>query len=59
MSQWINGGTPPEKTRLLSLPDVPDTNVGDTISRQAAIDALQGRKRQKEAQAIEAKEAGI
>lgn len=25
-------------------PDVPDTNVGDMISRQAAIDALQGRK---------------
>lgn len=39
MSQWINGGTPPEKTRLLSLPDVPDINDGDIISRQAALDA--------------------
>lgn len=25
--------------------DVPGTNVGDMISRQAAIDAIQGRKR--------------
>ena len=28
-------------------PDVPDTNVGDLISRQAAIDALEERKGEK------------
>ena len=36
------------KTMIESLPsaqqDVPDINVGDMVSRQAAIDALQGRK---------------
>ena len=42
-----NGHTEKDVTRLLSLPDVPDINDGDIISRQAAIDALQGRKEQR------------
>ena len=36
-----DGHTEKDVTRLLSLPDVPDTNVGDLISRQAAIDAIE------------------
>ena len=39
-----DGHTEKDVTRLLSLPDVPDINDGDIISRQAAIEALQGRK---------------
>jgi hypothetical protein len=35
-----DGHTEKDVTRLLSLQDVPDTNVGDLISRQAAIDAV-------------------
>lgn len=31
--------------KALSQPDVPDTNVGDTISRQAAIDAVEESRR--------------
>lgn len=35
-----DGHTEKDVTRLLSLPDVPDINDGDTISRQAVIDAI-------------------
>jgi len=35
-----DGHTEKDVTRLLSLPDVPDINDGDIISRQAAIDAI-------------------
>lgn len=35
-----DGHTEKDVTRLLSLQDVPDTNVGDIISRQVAIDAV-------------------
>ena len=37
-----DGHTEKDVTRLLSLPDATDTNVGDMISRQAAIDAYGG-----------------
>lgn len=43
-----DGHTEKDVTRLLSLPsaqpDAPDTNVGDIISRQAAIDEIEERK---------------
>lgn len=39
-SKHWDGHTEKDVTRLLSLPDVPDINDGDIISRQAAIDAL-------------------
>ena len=35
-----DGHTEKDVTRLLSLPDVPDINDGDIISRQAAVDSL-------------------
>ncbi len=48
-SDWQVERMERDKSILMSLPsaqpDVPDTNVGDMISRQAAIDAIQGRKR--------------
>jgi len=37
-----DGHTEKDVTRLLSLQDVPDINVGGTISRQQAIDAIMG-----------------
>ena len=36
-----DGHTEKDVTRLLSLPDVPDINDGDIISRQAAIDIVE------------------
>ena len=39
--------TDTERERILSLPDVPDINVGELISRQAAIDAIEERKGEK------------
>ena len=39
-----DGHTEKDVTRLLSLPDVPDINDGDIISRQAAIEALENTK---------------
>lgn len=41
-SKHWDGHTEKDVTRLLSLPDVPDINDGDTISRQAAIDEMRG-----------------
>ena len=44
--RWIRTSEVRERLKRCptAQPDVPDTNVGDMISRQAAIDALQGRK---------------